>query len=177
MKIKHSIERKSNVLEWQIIETIFEDGEERGDNKKHYTQDWKFYIESVDIPDISIDWLAVWGRCDNCDNDIVYERFNRKQEAQQVLDYINEFTVDNKMTKRELDTQFVNPPEIERDNNYYEKELQERKQSLENEKETLNCDIEHFRNQIDKKVATKCKVIDEIEFIEELLNWDLDNNE
>ncbi len=97
MKIKHNIKRYWKVLEWKILDTIFEEGEERGDIKYHYSKDGEFYICSNGSPELSR-WvgmyvLYVFWESKYLDHKGVSYTYSTEEEAQKILDYINEFTV------------------------------------------------------------------------------------
>ena len=50
MKIKHNITRQGSILSGRILETIFEEGENRGETRVHYTKDRKFSMFSSIYP-------------------------------------------------------------------------------------------------------------------------------
>ena len=101
MRIKHSISRQGCTLSGQILETIFEEGEERGYWKIYCTKDKEFYFMSYILPILYSDGLCVhWDRASQ-DNNYIKQYYPSEQEAQQVLDYINEFSVEEAPTKME----------------------------------------------------------------------------
>lgn len=93
MKIEHNITRDGRTLSGYITNTIFEEGEKRGDKKCNYSLDRKYVLESAWSPFIGTQRLFVWWNYMNDDSNFVSREFELEQEAQEVLDYINEFTI------------------------------------------------------------------------------------
>lgn len=60
MRIKHSIVRNGCTLSGQILETVFEEGEKRGDSKSRYSKDENFQVISYEIPELYRSTLYVW---------------------------------------------------------------------------------------------------------------------
>ena len=95
MRIRHNIKREGCTLSGQILETIFEEGEERGDIVNQFTKDKQFYIVSTNFPQLSRNCLYVHWTLSVRDNNKLSYAYPYEQEAQEVLDYINEFSVNN----------------------------------------------------------------------------------
>lgn len=93
MKIKHNITRTGRTLSGQILDTIFEEGEERGDCKAHYNKDKTFFIVSMDSPELTHNSICLHWENHNMDLNIVSFTYSSEKQAQKALDYINEFTV------------------------------------------------------------------------------------
>ena len=95
MKIKHNlaIQPDGVTIKGQILETIFEEWEETGDRKSHYSKDWNFYIHSCGYPQLYESCLFVHGTNTSLDENIVSNTYDSPQEAQKIMNYINEFTV------------------------------------------------------------------------------------
>lgn len=109
MKIRHNITRTWCTLSGQILETIFEEGEKRSDHKEHYSKDKSFLIKSGWFPELTIEKLYVhWCEKEN-DNQTVSHTYSSESEAQNILDCINEFSVDTKPVSKTLtyQTQYV----------------------------------------------------------------------
>ena len=118
MKIKHNIKRNWNILSGRILETIFEGWEERQDRIEHYTKDWEFYICSLNVPTLDSSSLYVfWKDKDIDDNYLEYE-YDTEDEAQQVLDYINEFTIEDKEIKNWYSVWVSDISQEDADNNF-----------------------------------------------------------
>lgn len=101
MKIRTTlkIQKDGRTIKGQITETIYEDGEKRGDCKNHYSKDGVFRIRSSLFPSLVLDYLAVWGFDEAISDDIVISyTYKTKEQAQKVMSYINEFTVESKET-------------------------------------------------------------------------------
>ncbi len=96
MKIKHNITRKGCTLSGHILETIFEEGEKPGDFKEHRTKDKRFYICSAGNPFVSDYALYVHWLSSEIKNEVSFTYLS-EQEAQQALDYINEFSMEPKI--------------------------------------------------------------------------------
>jgi hypothetical protein len=94
MKIKHDfkIQEDGRTIKGQILETIFEKEERRGAGESYYSQDGGFYLESYEFPYLFSDSLYVWGREKHLDNNIIEKTYRSKEEAQKIMNYINEFT-------------------------------------------------------------------------------------
>lgn len=103
MLIKHNIKRDWKTLKWYILDTLFAEGEKRGDWNCHYTKDAKFFICSIWNPQISKGKLFVFWRDKTKDNQEVSYTYPTEEEAQRVLDYINEFTVQEVVEKPSKD--------------------------------------------------------------------------
>lgn len=95
MKIKHSITREGCKLSGHILETIFEEGEKRGDWNIHYTKDREYSLRSSTYPELNCDRLFVHWGSESGDNKEVSYTYKSEKEAQQALDYINEFNVES----------------------------------------------------------------------------------
>lgn len=95
MKIKHNLKILKDwvTIKWQILDVLFEELEERGDEENHFTKDWKFYISSSVIPQLYHNSLFVWWDREVEDNKKISYTYSSREEAQQVLDYINKFTI------------------------------------------------------------------------------------
>jgi len=93
MKIKHNIKRNWNTLSGRILETIFEEWERRWNVKEYCTKDWFFCICSDNNPELIDNILCVFWRKRDKDNYLLEYKYNTRERAQQVLDYINEFTI------------------------------------------------------------------------------------
>ncbi len=106
MKIKHNIIRDWKTLRGRILDTIFEEGEKRGDGKIHYSKDKKFYICSFGTPELTTygkkDVLYVFWVSKTSDNQEVSYTYETEEEAQRVLDYINEFTIKDQNKKEKF---------------------------------------------------------------------------
>lgn len=100
MKIKHNFKILEDwvTIEGQILETIFEEWEERGEFNRTYSKDKKFYISSAGCPELYDDVLCVWGNGKEYDNQTISCTYETPEEAQKVLSYINEFTQMKKET-------------------------------------------------------------------------------
>lgn len=95
MKIRHNITRTGWTLSGQILETIFAEGEDRLYCNDQYTKNKAFYIWSSFTPKLYKNHLCVHWSCSDNDNNKVSHTYHSEQEAQQALDYINEFRVHN----------------------------------------------------------------------------------
>lgn len=93
MRIKHNISRDGCTLRGQILETIFEENEEREDLKYHYSKDWEFTLQSYYNPELKRSRLYVYGEMKINDKITISYTYNSVEEAKKALDYINEFTV------------------------------------------------------------------------------------
>ena len=96
MKIKHNFKILEDwlTISGNILETIFEEWENRWDRKENYTKDWKFYILSIDYPEFKPNWLYVhWDDTDH-NNIMCVKTYKTEEEAKQVMERINEFTVE-----------------------------------------------------------------------------------
>ena len=107
MKIRHSIIRDWTVLRGYIEETIFEKGESRGDEKQYYSKDGEFYIMSCWGPQLCRNRLYVFWRIQEYDNKEIDYIYFTEQEAQRVLDYINEFTVQEEVEPKKEERKIV----------------------------------------------------------------------
>jgi len=96
MKIRHNIQRYWRKLEWYILETLFEEGERKGDEKPHYTSDWIFRILSDALPELCREKLYVHWRNKERDNRKVSHVYESEENAKRVLAQINEFTIKEK---------------------------------------------------------------------------------
>ena len=94
MKIKHNIKRNGRKLEGYILETYFEDWEKRWDRKDFHSSDWNFSLKSADFPELYFLTLFVFWKEEEKDNELVSYTYDTEQEAQRILDYINEFSID-----------------------------------------------------------------------------------
>jgi len=97
MRIKHNIRRDGKKLEWYILETSFEAGECRWDEGKYYTSDWDvmFMLKSDVHPELRGYTLYVFWRNKGADGEKVSYVYESEEEAQKVLDSINEFSLEN----------------------------------------------------------------------------------
>ena len=103
MKIRHNIKRNWKILSGRILETIFGEWEKRWDIKRYCTKDWFFCIRSVNIPDLNNYHLYVFWKNKNKDNNYLEYEYDTERKAQQFLDYINEFTIeDNEIKNKDL---------------------------------------------------------------------------
>ena len=93
MKIRHNIKRNWKILSGRILETIFEEWEYRWDREEHFDIEWKFFISSANFPSLECRNLYVFWKVKNRDNICLEYKYNTEERAQQVLDYINEFTI------------------------------------------------------------------------------------
>lgn len=96
MKIRHNIKIQEDgvTLKGQILETIFEEGEERG-RATNRSKDECFLIDSLGGPALSNSSLCVWGASPAIDDATVAYTHYSKAEAQRALAYINEFTIND----------------------------------------------------------------------------------
>lgn len=101
MKIEHNITRNGCTLSGYITNTIFEEGEKRGDNIKLYTSDWNFNIKSSAVPELEYE-LFVWWTSEDDDNKLVSATYGTEELAQRILDYINKFTIQPEPKKDEF---------------------------------------------------------------------------
>jgi len=95
MKIKHNLKILEDwvTIQGQILETIFESGEKRGDWKDCLSEDEKYRLSSRIFPQLKGHFLCVYWADKNTDNEIISYKYDTPEEAQKVLDYINEFTI------------------------------------------------------------------------------------
>lgn len=104
MKIRHNLAVQDDgvTIKGQILETIFEEWEERGDSKRHYSKDWNFYIFSCGYPNLYENDLYVHGTNTSLDDNIVSNTYSSPEKTQKIMNYINEFTVkENEFTRWE----------------------------------------------------------------------------
>ena len=94
MRIKHNIKRYWTKLEGYILDTIFEDWEQRCHPKRYYSEDGNFCLWSVNFPELRYDELLVFWHQEDKDYELVSYTYDTEDEAQKMLDYINEFTID-----------------------------------------------------------------------------------
>ena len=93
MKIKHNIKKNWRTLSGRILETIFEEWEYRWDIEEHYIKDNRLLVCSGKFPLLNNYCLSVFWSDENKDNYLLEYEYNTEERAQQVLDYINEFTI------------------------------------------------------------------------------------
>lgn len=99
IKIRHniSLEEDERTLSGRILDVQFLDGAERWEWKYYYSKDWRFCISSVFCPELYWRALYVWWKEKENDNKEVSYTYKSKEEALRVLDYINEFSIDEKI--------------------------------------------------------------------------------
>lgn len=91
MKLKHTIKRDGCTLSGQIIETIFEGDEKRGDRKDIQVGSFTF-VSSVE-PELIDESLYVHGYREYWDTQFVQWTYSSEREAQAMLDAINFITI------------------------------------------------------------------------------------
>ena len=96
LRIKHNITlgEDERTLSGRILEVQFLDGAKRGNYKEYYSRDSKFCISSCSNPELYSGYLYVWWIMSKFDNQEVSYTYSSKEEALKVLDYINEFSIE-----------------------------------------------------------------------------------
>lgn len=92
MKIRHNIKRVGTKLVGQVLETIFEDGEEIW-KCIHSSMDGKFTLRSFGCPELTYNSLYVYGIHNNKNKVIIKFDYESMEMAEKVMRYINEFTL------------------------------------------------------------------------------------
>jgi hypothetical protein len=101
MKLQHtlSIQKDGKTISGKIIGVEWGDFE-RGEIRKIWNKKKDFYISSWGFPAIDICSLFVWGDDKKRDNETISYTFESKERAKEVLDFINEHSVVNKLAKK-----------------------------------------------------------------------------
>jgi len=96
IEIQHTLKIQEDglTIKGKITNCKFLDGAKRGNRKPYYTKDEKFCICSYDYPELKDGELFVWGRDKEDDNDLIKYKCSSKEEAKQIMKYIQEFTIE-----------------------------------------------------------------------------------
>lgn len=98
MKIKHTLKIQEDgvTISGKITDVIWEDNA-RGDYKWNYSKDNGFKIRSSNTPALYFNELHVFGEDTDEDSNLISNHYSCEEEAQKIMDYINEFTVPEKV--------------------------------------------------------------------------------
>lgn len=114
MQIDHNFKILEDwkTISWQVLNVDFEWGE-RWDLDCYDSKDWKFYITSSACPYLFRNYLYVWWDVEVSDNDILKHTCDTKEQAQQILAYINEFNMEKEETFEEWELVEVSDDGVE----------------------------------------------------------------
>ncbi len=102
MKIKHNITRNWKILSGYITDVQWWE-HKRWDCVEIYTSDWKFRISSCVGPRLYLNEMCIWWGDEYKDTDRVEYEYLSEEDAQKVLDYINEFSINDAGTFEEFE--------------------------------------------------------------------------
>ncbi|MHA1972983.1 MAG: hypothetical protein ACTSW1_08320 [Candidatus Hodarchaeales archaeon] len=102
MKIKHNIVRDGCNLSGQILDVDFEDIVRGAHHMSSCEAEGVFCLRSNKQPQLGDSGLFVWGSNAARDYDVVSCSYDSPEQAQQVLDYINEFNMPYKPKRGDI---------------------------------------------------------------------------